>query len=307
MEPKGDKVITHKYRALKILAIDGVTKFNNNPQENQGDSGLGGFGLSSMTSSFLAPKNITLEVREDMVEIMLRQSERSGVILSIRNQNEKVEGDGSGLEDTANNSGSKDNSAENAMVKSIFDAGKSSISKILREKEVAKKEEKEKADLLLSSINRIDRQPSASEMQKEEDRKRQNNILINSISGMGKESSRESMQKEQSDKDNVAALINKMTYVGSSDTRKALADQEDKKTSLEELMQKMNSFGGASMSAGWKQKFGGAMGGSKGDDEDEEKSVTVYRKLTSSSVKFDENGRITDGQQQGGGSSSSGG
>ena len=240
-----------------------------------------------------------------MVEIMLRQSERSGVILSIRNQHEKLEGDGSGLEETAADT-SKDNLAENAMVKSIFDAGKNSIAKILIEKDAAKKEEKEKTDLLVSSINKIDKQSSVSEMQKEEDRKRKNNMLINSISGMGKESSREGIQKQQNNNADVAALINNMAFVGSNDTRKALAAQEDKKTSLEELMQKMNSFGGASMSSGWKQKFGGA--GNKGDDEEEEKITTVYRKLTSSRVKYDANGNIADGQQQGGsgGGSSSG-
>ncbi len=91
MEQKGEKTITHKYRALKILAIDGATKFDNDKNKSEGNNGDGGFlsNVGGIVSSLSTPRNVTLEVREDMVEIMLKQSSTNGLILSIRSQTEK--------------------------------------------------------------------------------------------------------------------------------------------------------------------------------------------------------------------------
>lgn len=91
MEQVGERTRTHKYRALKILAIDGATKFDSNKNKSDGNSESGGFlsNVGGIVSGLTTPKSVTLEVREDMVEIMLKQSSANGLILSIRSQAEK--------------------------------------------------------------------------------------------------------------------------------------------------------------------------------------------------------------------------
>lgn len=83
-EQRDGKTKMHKYRSLKILAIDGSTDAGKK-QESKG--------LGSISNSFLTPKNVTLEIKESLVETMLKQSSSNGVILSLKNQDDKDSGE----------------------------------------------------------------------------------------------------------------------------------------------------------------------------------------------------------------------
>jgi Flp pilus assembly protein CpaB len=84
-----NKAKIYKYEALKILAIDGDTKVQKEEEKDKGASAVMVTGLSSV-GVLLFPKNVTLEIQEDMVEEMLRRAGNTGVILSLRNQSEKT-------------------------------------------------------------------------------------------------------------------------------------------------------------------------------------------------------------------------
>jgi Flp pilus assembly protein CpaB len=154
MEQRGEKNRTHKYKALKILAIDGVTKFEKK-DEKHSDSLLGGVNLGSV-GGLLAPKNVTLEVKEDRVETMLKQSSASGVILSLRSQSEPVdENEPDVVED-----GGSDSLGDMSLMENILKINKSSAAgalleeKLRQDEEKAKKEAQEKGlSLLVDSMS----------------------------------------------------------------------------------------------------------------------------------------------------------
>ncbi len=87
LENVGNRSITHSYRDVKLVAIDGINAVE---KKQQGDAGLFGSAMQSLTSTS-APKNVTLEIKRDMVDTMLKQAGKgNGIVISIRNQNEEV-------------------------------------------------------------------------------------------------------------------------------------------------------------------------------------------------------------------------
>ena len=82
-----EKLRTHKYRAMKILAIDGVTKFEEKLRQMKARQ----HNHQRPPITFMAPQNITLEVKSELVGQMLQQSGNNGVILSLRSQSEKID------------------------------------------------------------------------------------------------------------------------------------------------------------------------------------------------------------------------
>ncbi|MDR1982834.1 MAG: SAF domain-containing protein [Holosporaceae bacterium] len=86
-QQRDDKSKIYKYKALKILAIDGMVASQKKESEKDESTMLAG--LNSV-SGLLFPKNVTLEIREDTVEEMLRRAGNNGVILSLRSQTEKA-------------------------------------------------------------------------------------------------------------------------------------------------------------------------------------------------------------------------
>lgn len=83
MQQQNGQTVTHKYNALKILAIDGASETK---QEKKGILG----NVSSLGGIF-SPRNITLEVQANLVNIMISQAANNGVIVSLRNQDEEKE------------------------------------------------------------------------------------------------------------------------------------------------------------------------------------------------------------------------
>ena len=124
IERQGDKTKTHKYSALKVLAIDGVTKFGDKKNDAANP-----------------PKNVTLEIKEDCVEEMLRLVGNNGIILSLRNQNEEIKNEVKVPEKKEEEI--KDQNAEETLLQSIIDMNHTNSMEALHE--AKKREEEEEA------------------------------------------------------------------------------------------------------------------------------------------------------------------
>ncbi|MBO7642087.1 MAG: hypothetical protein J6S86_02920 [Alphaproteobacteria bacterium] len=128
---------TYDYKALKILAIDGVTKQPRAEKSNKGILGIGGS---------LAPRNITLQVRESLVNDMLKQAGNNGITVIIRGKNEKIEEDFPEDDTEKKDSLEEDNSPDvddNILIRGLREIGKTSSAEMLKES-VRKREEEER-------------------------------------------------------------------------------------------------------------------------------------------------------------------
>jgi hypothetical protein len=155
MERRGDKVKTHKYKALKILAIDGATKFikkiGDNKENEKGDSKKNNK-PKGPDGSTTVPKNITLEVKESFVDTILKQLGNGGVILSIRSSTEIPKPDG---EDGLTEEETMKSIAQEALLQNIMNMNKmTSAAAIVEERDRKKRNEKD-LFLLVKNMNAI--------------------------------------------------------------------------------------------------------------------------------------------------------
>jgi Flp pilus assembly protein CpaB len=148
MEQVGERTRTHKYKALKILAIDGVTKFDAGKNKNGGNNDSSGFfsNVGGIVSGLTTPKNVTLEVREDMVETMLKQSSANGLILSIRSQEEKDDEKDKGMPVQ------EDNSDFDPVLYNILNMNDNSPSSIQFAEYAKRQKEEEDMTVLMNNI-----------------------------------------------------------------------------------------------------------------------------------------------------------
>ena len=122
---ENNKKKTHIYKGMKIIAIDGVTK--KQKEERKSSGGLfGGGGLN--LGGLLSPKNITLEVKESLVNTMLKQAENNGITITLRSQKEGGN-DSDNVEEVEGNGASSDTN----LIKDIWEMTRSSSSDVLRE------------------------------------------------------------------------------------------------------------------------------------------------------------------------------
>ncbi|MDR2724158.1 MAG: SAF domain-containing protein [Holosporaceae bacterium] len=130
-----DKVKSHKYSALKILAIDGITKFENKKSDLANKS--------TTDTGLQPPKNVTLEVKEEIVEEMLRLVGHGGIILSLRNQAEEIKEEVKIAADKVKKTKDEgsDNRLEDVLLKNIINIGYSAET---IEKKQMQKEDQEK-------------------------------------------------------------------------------------------------------------------------------------------------------------------
>ncbi|MDR1375580.1 MAG: hypothetical protein LBJ45_02075 [Holosporaceae bacterium] len=153
MEQRGEKIKSHKYVAIKILAIDGITKFEKKFEETEKkDEGLlGNINLGSAVGGLLMPKNVTLEVREELVDIMLKQLGNGGVTLSIRNQEEGISPEEAGKEKAE----AEDVLVRDAVLQHIMNMNKHSAAEAIISAKEAKETEEKELDMLIRNINSL--------------------------------------------------------------------------------------------------------------------------------------------------------
>lgn len=158
MEQVGDRTRTYKYRAIKILAIDGATKFDTDKNKSGGNNEGGGFlsNVGGIVNGLTAPKNITLEIREDLVETMLKQSSANGIILSIRSQTEKEDEKNKGMPVQ------EDISDFDPALYNILNMNDNSPSTTQLEEYAERQKEEENMKVLMNNILSINSKPDIS-------------------------------------------------------------------------------------------------------------------------------------------------
>lgn len=183
-EQKDNKVKIHKYKAIKVLAIDGSTK----PKTEQNSSG---FIIGAVASTFTTPKNVTLEIKESLVETMLKQVGNGGVILSLRNQGGIDEGDRQSVD---NKSEEAQKEGELSLQKFLL-LNQVDTARSLQEAQEHKKMEKENKDrqtnfMIMASNNRynlVDEEKILKKRSQEKDTSGKYEIVSGKIVGSDSE------------------------------------------------------------------------------------------------------------------------
>ncbi|MDR1560938.1 MAG: SAF domain-containing protein, partial [Holosporaceae bacterium] len=153
LEPKGDKIKTHKYKALKILAIDGITKTTVEKKESNSGNFLSEAGLTGV-GGFLNPRNVTLEIKENMVDVMIKQASTNGVVLSLRPQlgpHEKLEEEQRNEE----NVDLDDINIKNELLRNIMSMNSVNSAETMLKIKRQKEEEARNLSMLINSMNSI--------------------------------------------------------------------------------------------------------------------------------------------------------
>lgn len=204
MEQKGEKTITHKYRALKILAIDGATKFDNDKNKGGENNEGGGFlsNVGGIVSSLSTPRNVTLEVREDMVEIMLKQSSTNGLILSIRSQAEKENEKDKGMPVKE-----KESSDFDPVLYNILNMNDSSPSSIQLAEYAKRQKEDEDMTVLMNNILSINSKADISSSNNNGSSGRNGNASGNSNAGKYEVLSGKIIGEEENENNKKSAII----------------------------------------------------------------------------------------------------
>lgn len=152
---------THVYKGLRIIAIDGRTKRQTSEQENNNNSGGGLFGTGISLGGMSSPKNVTLEVKERMVDIMMKQAGSNGITVMVRSQNEKIEEtemeEQIGEEQHYSSDSSSNSSSDNSLIRGILEMrlNRSSSADILRESAKNRSEEENNLSVLLRNMNNL--------------------------------------------------------------------------------------------------------------------------------------------------------
>ncbi|MDR2794872.1 MAG: hypothetical protein LBB12_03785 [Holosporaceae bacterium] len=263
VEQKGDRVKIHRYKGLRIIAIDGLTE-TRSPKEIQPPPPTGKFGKiehmigavgASVTANLAIAKNITLEVREDIVEAMVKQTGEKGIIISIRNQDEAINE---------------------------------------KEQYVDLSEESEKK-AIINDILEINRRTSMEKLleNKARNEAREGNVEqlmdnIHAVSGFYNGKSSESVAKipfKSKKEEEIEHLMDNINAVNGFYNGKS-SDAVVKKTTDEQDSQKI--------------KYEIVSGKVIGEEtKPEEKKAIIYKKLTPHEVKFDRNGNIVDASSTG--------
>lgn len=271
MENRDGRTKMYKYNALKILAIDGVTKAER-ASEDEG-SLVGGFRMGSSST----PKNVTLEIQEDMVETMLKQTQNSGLILSLRSQSEKQK-DG---KDSSEEAGSGDSADSLPILHNILSINRTDVTNEIRKEMEQSKQNELKTEAFLSSVNTLNNIENSIEQAKVMKAKAEKEAA-DAAKAMEEALKKVTKKSKKSDSD--------------SDSDSDSASKSDKpKTNGQEDP----DSGGSNY-----EVISGKIIGEDPEKEKELESVIIYRKLTPSEVQFDENGRVVSDSYS---SSSSGG
>ena len=144
---------THIYKGLRIIAIDGVTKKQMMEKENRGNSG-GLFGTGISLGGMSSPKNVTLEVKERMVDIMMKQAGSNGITVMVRSQNEKIN-ESEEEEVLEEGHHSSDSSLDNSLIREMLRINRTSSADILRESAKQQQEKENNLSVLLRNMNNL--------------------------------------------------------------------------------------------------------------------------------------------------------
>jgi hypothetical protein len=233
MEARGDKIKVHKYKGMKVLAIDGLSK----KEAEKNNASVSGSNLLGNVSTTLigqsAPRNVTLEVKESLVETLLKQAGSTGIIISLRSQAEHVDEKEKNVDlgDT-----SSDQHENNPILGGILSINKQDSTGDLITENARKEAEERGLSTLMDNINMLNREVPVD----------------------------------------IHALVEGSDKKGAASGK----DTADKKTKDGKSGDKYEII--------------------SGKVEGDKNNVVLYRKLTPTSVKFDERGKVVTGNEGGG-------
>lgn len=189
---EGNRQKTYVYKGLKIIAIDGITK---QQRDQKGGSGEGLLGNRINLGGLLSPKTITLEIKERMVDVMLKQAGSNGITVTVRSQNEQIEEDLDEDESTEDNPDIENPNEEDSdteedssnaiinVIKKVWEISNLSASEILKEsKEKEQKEEKKISDLL-QRMDNLNKYSTSKKMKKVESESAAETSKVEWVSG----------------------------------------------------------------------------------------------------------------------------
>ncbi|MDR1236528.1 MAG: SAF domain-containing protein [Holosporaceae bacterium] len=269
-----------KYAAIRILAVDGMTSKtkveDKKSEKNTFERGGLLTGLSNV-SSLLSVKNITIEIKEDLVKEFLQRLGNNGIVLSLRNQ-----------EDIAD--------TEEGLV-------------------TEESESERELDSVLRSMAKMNQENSAEILKKNKEKEKDFSVLIDKINSAGVKHSKEIMIKEQQNKREKkqaeSTLIESLNFSDQNSSKNALLEVKRQKelndVNMALILKSMNSIASAGESSVGKQtNFGNKVlvknaetgryeivsGKIIGEEPEEEgSSVIIHRHQASEVVQFDENGK----------------
>lgn len=187
---------TYSYKALKILAIDGATK-QPEREDNRGVFGLGG--LST-------PRNITLEIKEGLVNDMLKQAGNNGITVIIRGKNERIEEDFHEDDTEKKDSLEEDNSSDvddNILIRGLREIGKTSSAEMLKESVRKREEEERNISALLHNMSNFGTQATQKRKEGLEDSSKYEVVSGRIVS--------ESDKSKNKEKDDSVKIYRKLT------------------------------------------------------------------------------------------------
>lgn len=173
---EGNKQKTYIYKGLKIVAIDGITKQQKAKNSNEEGGLLGG---RINLGGLISPKIITLEIKERMVDVMLKQAGNNGITVTVRSQNEQIEEDlddesaedDSATENIVEGTSDSEEASSNAVVniiKKVWEISKSSASEILKESRGKDQEEEKRISDLLQHMDNLNKYSASKKIKEAE-------------------------------------------------------------------------------------------------------------------------------------------
>ena len=143
---------SHVYKAIKILAIDGVTKIENKNTNNSTGLFEGAMSMTGM----LSPRNVTLEIKEKLVNTMLKQAGNNGVIISLRSQKEAVEEEDQEGVDVSEEA----DAGDPTVLLGALNINRKTSAEILKDAQKRKAEEERDVAMLISNMNSLSKKIS---------------------------------------------------------------------------------------------------------------------------------------------------
>jgi Flp pilus assembly protein CpaB len=290
MEDAGGRARAHKYKGLKIIAIDGVTRREKDKAE---ESLLSSATIGSMSNivNMGNAKQITLEVKEQMVEIMIKQASHSGIIVSIRNQEEEVDE----KEQNKDLDDSFDESEGKGILNEILAMNHcNSVYWLISAKKQAENDRKNERILVddLNAANGAYRNCA-------------NGMILddNKITQITDEAERTYEKKLEETKEEMKKEFDEKlkAEIAKAEIEKAKKEKEKKKKkrSLTSDVAGDPATSDASSGSGYEIMSGKIVGEEAVKEETEEKGITIHKKLSSERVELDEDGSILDPRKAG--------
>ncbi|MDR2681512.1 MAG: hypothetical protein LBB29_00470 [Holosporaceae bacterium] len=300
IEHKGEKTKTHKYKGLKIIAIDGSIEarstINTNTKAAPKSDGIGdvigAVKTTINTTPLASPKNVTLEVREDIVEAMLKQAGETGITISIRNQDEAINEKELYLD-------LDEEPEKNAIINDILEINRHTSMEKLLENKAKNEAHKDNVEQLMDNIHAVSGFYSGKSMEKLLESKAQNEASKSNIEHL---------------MDNIHAVSGFYNGKSSEAVAQIPVQEKENEEKLERLMDNINAisgfYGGKSSASlvkkatdekeSKKVKYEIVSGKVVGEEvKPEEKKAVIYKKLTAQEIKFDKNGNIASGDSGG--------